>query len=348
MEMRKLGRTDLEVSSLCLGTMTWGEQNSERDGHEQMDYAVTQGINFFDVAEMYPVPPKAETYGRTEEIVGTWFAKTGKRKDIVLATKVAGPGQMDYMRGGPKLDRKSVLAACDTSLARLQTDYIDLYQIHWPSRATNYFGQLGFKPSDDSRAPPIEETLGALGELVKAGKVRHIGVSNETPWGVSEYLRLSRPDNGSASLPRPVSIQNPYSLLNRSFEVGLAEFSHREQISLLAYSPLAFGMLAGKYLNGQRPANARLTLYSRFSRYNGDHAMAATQAYADLAKEQGLALNQMALAFVTSRHFTTANIIGATSMEQLKSNIASHQLKLSKAVIDGIDAIHKRYTIPCP
>jgi aryl-alcohol dehydrogenase-like predicted oxidoreductase len=344
METRTLGRTDLKVSAICLGTMTWGEQNSEADGHAQMDYAVEQGINFFDVAEMYPVPPKAETYGRTEEIVGTWFAKTRKRKDIVLATKVTGPGQMDYMRGGPKLDRNSVLAACDSSLTRLKTDYIDLYQVHWPSRATNYFGQLGFKPSDDSRAPPIEETLGALGELVKAGKVRHIGISNETPWGVSEYLRLSR----EQALPRPVSIQNPYSLLNRSFEVGLSEFAHREDVGLLAYSPLAFGMLAGKYLNGQRPENARLTLFARFSRYNGDHAMAATQAYADLAQQHGLALNQMALAFVTSRHFTTSNIIGATTMEQLQSNIASHQLKLSKAVLDGIEAIHKRYTIPCP
>lgn len=344
MELRTLGRTDLKVSAICLGTMTWGEQNTEAEGHEQMDYAVSQGINFFDVAEMYPVPPKAETYGRTEEIIGTWFAKTGKRKDIVLATKVAGPGQMDYMRGGAKLDRKSVLAACNTSLQRLKTDYIDLYQIHWPSRATNYFGQLGFKPSDDSRAPSIKETLGALGELVKAGKVRHVGISNETPWGVAEYLRLSR----EQGLPRPVSIQNPYSLLNRSFEVGLSEFSHREDLSLLAYSPLAFGMLAGKYLNGQRPANARLTLFARFSRYNGDHAMAATQAYADLAQEHGLALNQMALAFVTGRHFTTANIIGATTMDQLKSNIASHDLKLSKAVLDGIEAIHKRYTIPCP
>jgi aryl-alcohol dehydrogenase-like predicted oxidoreductase len=344
MEMRTLGRTDLKVSALCLGTMTWGEQNTEGEGHAQMDYAVSQGINFFDVAEMYPVPPKAETYGRTEEIIGTWFQKTGKRQDIVLATKIAGPGNMDYMRGGAKLDRKSVLAACDTSLARLKTDWIDLYQIHWPSRATNYFGQLGFKPSDDSRAPSIEETLGALGELVKAGKVRHVGLSNETPWGVSEYLRLSR----EQGLPRPVSIQNPYSLLNRSFEVGLSEFSHREDLGLLAYSPLAFGMLSGKYLNGQRPANARLTLFSRFSRYNGEQAMAATQAYADLAGEHGLALNQMALAYVTARHFTTANIIGATTLEQLASNIASHELKLSKAVLEGIEAIHKRYTIPCP
>lgn len=344
METRTLGRTDLKVSAICLGTMTWGEQNSEAQAHEQMDYALAQGVNFFDVAEMYPVPPKPETQGRTEQYIGTWFKACGKRHAVVLATKITGPGEMSWIRGGPRLDRASVLAACDASLARLQTDYIDLYQVHWPARGTNYFGQLGFKPTEDSRSVPIEETYSALAELVKAGKIRHIGLSNETPWGVSEYLRLSR----ELGLPRPVSIQNPYSLLNRSFEVGLAEFAHREQVGLLAYSPLAFGVLAGKYLNGAKPADGRLTLFSRFQRYNGEHADAATQAYAKVASEHGLSLSQMALAFVTSRHFVTSNIIGATTMAQLESNIASHGIKLSRDVLTALEAVHKRYTIPCP
>lgn len=344
METRTLGRTDLKVSAICLGTMTWGEQNSEAQAHEQMDFALAQGVNFFDVAEMYPVPPKPETQGRTEQYIGTWFKARGKRHAVVLATKITGPGEMSWIRGGPRLDRASVLAACDASLARLQTDYIDLYQVHWPARGTNYFGQLGFKPTEDSRSVPIEETYSALAELVKAGKIRHIGLSNETPWGVAEYLRLSR----ELGLPRPVSIQNPYSLLNRSFEVGLAEFAHREQIGLLAYSPLAFGVLAGKYLNGAKPADGRLTLFSRFQRYNGEHADAATQAYAKVASEHGLSLSQMALAFVTSRHFVTSNIIGATTMAQLESNIASHGIKLSRDVLTALEAVHKRYTIPCP
>jgi len=344
METRTLGRTDLKVSAICLGTMTWGEQNSEAQAHEQMDYALAQGVNFFDVAEMYPVPPKPETQGRTEQYIGTWFKARGKRHEVVLATKITGPGEMSWIRGGPRLDRASVLAACDASLARLQTDYIDLYQVHWPARGTNYFGQLGFKPTEDSRSVPIEETYSALAELVKAGKIRHIGLSNETPWGVAEYLRLSR----ELGLPRPVSIQNPYSLLNRSFEVGLAEFAHREQVGLLAYSPLAFGVLAGKYLNGAKPADGRLTLFSRFQRYNGEHADAATQAYAKVASEHGLSLSQMALAFVTSRHFVTSNIIGATTMAQLESNIASHSIKLSRDVLTALEAVHKRYTIPCP
>lgn len=344
METRTLGRTDLKVSAICLGTMTWGEQNSEAQAHEQMDYALAQGVNFFDVAEMYPVPPKPETQGRTEQYIGTWFKARGKRHEVVLATKITGPGEMSWIRGGPRLDRASVLAACDASLARLQTDYIDLYQVHWPARGTNYFGQLGFKPTEDSRSVPIEETYSALAELVKVGKIRHIGLSNETPWGVAEYLRLSR----ELGLPRPVSIQNPYSLLNRSFEVGLAEFAHREQIGLLAYSPLAFGVLAGKYLNGAKPADGRLTLFSRFQRYNGEHADAATQAYAKVASEHGLSLSQMALAFVTSRHFVTSNIIGATTMAQLESNIASHGIKLSRDVLTALEAVHKRYTIPCP
>lgn len=344
MKTRRLGHTGLHVTELCLGTMTWGEQNSEAEAHEQMDYAVAQGINFFDAAEMYPVPPRAETQGRTEQYIGSWFAKRGKRKDIILATKITGPGDFAYLRGGAKLDRKSVLSACDTSLQRLQTDTIDLYQIHWPERNTNYFGKLGYAPRDDAKATPIEETLSALDELIKAGKVRHIGISNETPWGLAEYLRLQREKN----LPRVVSVQNPYSLLNRSYEIGLAEFAHREQIGLLAYSPLAFGVLSGKYLDGARPANGRITLFKRFSRYTSAQAEAAVREYVALARQHGLDPAQMALAYVTSRPFVTSNIIGATTMEQLRANIASADLVLSDEVQQGIEKIHQFHTIPCP
>ena len=344
MRTRKLGPTDLEVSRICLGTMTWGEQNSEAEAHQQLDYAVAQGINFIDAAEMYPVPPRAETQGRTEQYLGSWLKARGGRDRLVIASKVIGPGEFPWIRGGPRLDRASVLAACDTSLRRLQTDVIDLYQVHWPARSTNYFGQLNYRATNDRAATPIEETFGAMAELVQQGKVRHIGISNETPWGVSEYFRLSR----ERSLPRPVSIQNPYSLLNRSFEVGLSEFAHRDKLGLLAYSPLAFGVLAGKYLDGARPPQGRITLFPRFGRYNGEHANAAVAEYLALARQHGLDPAQMALAFVTSRPFTVSTIIGATSMEQLRSNIASSEIKLSDEVLQGIEAIHKRYTIPCP
>jgi aryl-alcohol dehydrogenase-like predicted oxidoreductase len=344
MKQRALGNTELQVSRICLGTMTWGEQNSEAEAHEQLDYAVAQGINFIDAAEMYPVPPKAETQGRTEQYLGTWLKARGRRDDLVIATKVIGPGEFPWIRGGPRLDRQSVLAACDTSLQRLQTDYIDLYQVHWPARSTNYFGQLGYRATHDRAATPIEETLGALAELVQQGKVRHVGISNETPWGVAEYFRLAREKN----LPRPVTIQNPYSLLNRSFEVGLAEFSHRDRLGLLAYSPLAFGTLSGKYLGGAQPPQGRITLFARFTRYKGEHAAQAIAEYVALARKHGLDPAQMALAFVNSRPFVNANIIGATTMEQLRSNIASADLKLDDEVLQGIEAIHKRYTIPCP
>lgn len=343
MEYRALGRTELKVSRICLGTMTWGEQNGEADAHAQMNMALAAGVNFFDTAEMYPVPPKAETQGLTESYIGTWFKKTGRRQDIVLASKVIGPGMFPYLRGGPRLDRAQVLAACEASLRRLQTDRIDLYQVHWPQRPTNYFGQLGYEHRGDGDVT-IEETLSALAELVQQGKVRYIGISNETPWGLSEYLRLHR----EKSLPRVEVIQNPYSLLNRSFEVGLAEFAHREQTGMLAYSPLAFGVLSGKYLDGARPAGARLTLFTRFSRYNGEHAAAATAEYVALARRHGLDPAQMALAFVTSRPFVTANIVGATTLEQLRSNLDSVRVELSPDVLKGIDAIHARYTIPCP
>jgi aryl-alcohol dehydrogenase-like predicted oxidoreductase len=344
MKLHPLGATDVRVSEIALGTMTWGEQNSEADAHAQMDYAVAQGVNFFDAAEMYPVPPKAETQGRTEQYIGSWFQRSGRRRDIVLATKVTGPGDMPWLRGGARLDRQSVRAACEASLKRLRTDWIDLYQVHWPERNTNFFGKLGYAPRDESHATPIEETLSALAELQNAGKVRHIGISNETPWGVAEYLRLAR----EKALPRVVSIQNPYSLLNRSFEVGLAEFAHREQVGLLAYSPLAFGVLSGKYLGGQRPTGARLTLFSRFQRYTNPEAEAATAEYVRLAHANGLDPAQMALAYVNSRPFLTATIVGATTLPQLEVNIGSAALRLSAEVLSAIDNIHRRYTIPCP
>lgn len=343
MQYAPLGRTGLQVSRLCLGTMTWGEQNSEADAHAQMDMAVAAGVNFFDTAEMYPVAPRAETQGRTEAYIGTWFKKTGKRRDIILASKVIGPGMFPYLRGGPCLDRAQVLAACEASLRRLQTEVIDLYQVHWPQRPTNYFGKLGYEHRDVD-GPSIEETLGALNELVQQGKVRHIGISNETPWGLHEYLRLHREQHW----PRVASIQNPYNLLNRSFEVGLAEFSHREQVSLLAYSPMAFGALSGKYLNGARPASTRLVLFTRFTRYSSPEAEAAIQAYVSLAHQHGLDPAQMALAYVNSRPFVTSNIIGATTLEQLRSNLDSLSLTLPAPVLEAIESLHRRHTIPSP
>ena len=345
MQTRKLGNTDIDVSLICLGTMTWGEQNTEQEAFEQLDYATGAGINFIDAAEMYPVPPRAETQGLTETYLGNWLASRGKRDDLVIASKVAGPGNgLGYLRGGPRLTRDHIREACESSLKRLQTDYIDLYQVHWPDRSANFFGKLGYVRNPSETMTPIEETLGALDELVKEGKIRHVGLSNETPWGTMEYLRLSREN----SWPRVVSIQNPYSLLNRSFESGLAEFAHREGTGLLAYSPLAFGMLTGKYLGGKWPEKARLTLYERFSRYTGEHAADATRAYCELAHQNGLSPAQMALAWVNSREFVTSNIIGATSMEQLKENIGSAEINLSQDLVAAIEAIHAEFTYPCP
>ncbi len=348
MEYRKLGRTDIDVSLVCLGTMTWGEQNSEAEGHEQMDYAVSRGVNFFDVAEMYPISPRKETYADTERVIGTWFEKSGKREDIVLATKVIGPSSgFKYIRNDAKrLTESDILAACEGSLQRLKTDYIDIYQIHWPSRPANYFGRLDFPNNADySQAVEIEETLGALAKLVEQGKVRHIGVSNETPWGVAEYLRLAE-KNG---WPRPVSIQNPFNLLNRSFEIGLSEFGVREQVGLLAYSPLGCGTLSGKYLDGKQPQGARLTLWpERYSRYTKPMGLKATQEYARVAEKHGLAFDQMSLAWVKSKNYVTASIIGATSMEQLKRNIDAYEMDLSEEVIADIDEVHRTYPNPAP
>ena len=347
MEYRTLGRTDLKVSALCLGTMTFGEQNSETDAHTQLDMALAAGVNFIDTAEMYPVAPRAETQGRTEQYIGTWLQARGNRDKVILASKVTGPADwVDYLRDGHlRFDRKNITAAVDASLQRLQTEYLDLYQLHWPERNTNYFGKLAYPAGEDAPdLTPIVETLEVLNELILAGKIRHIGLSNETPWGVMRFLQTAEQHD----LPRVVSVQNPYNLLNRSFEVGLSEVALRENAGLLAYSPLAFGVLSGKYLNGARPAGARLTLWDRFSRYNGEIAMAATQAYVDLAKDHSLDPAQMALAYVTSRSFLTSSIIGATTVGQLQSNLASAELVLSQEVLEAIEAIHQRYTYPCP
>ena len=345
-DKRPLGKTGIDVTSICLGTMTWGEQNTEAEAHQQLSYACDErGINFIDTAELYPVPPKADTQGRTEQYIGSWLNQRGQRDDLVIATKACGPGEwVNYFRGGPRHTKAHLDAAIDASLARLQTDYVDLYQLHWPDRPTNFFGQLGYTHVDGADETPIDEILTALESLVVSGKVRAIGLSNETPWRVMTFLETARREG----LPVVASIQNPYSLLNRTFEIGLSEIAHREAVGLLAYSPLAFGVLSGKYLGGKRPEGARLTLFDRFSRYSNPEATRATEAYAALAAEHGLSLTAMALAYVTSRPFVTSNIIGATSMEQLKENIDTHDLKLSDAVLDGIEAIHVSQPNPSP
>jgi aryl-alcohol dehydrogenase-like predicted oxidoreductase len=344
---RPLADTGLNVSALCLGTMTFGEQNNEREAFEQLDLALAAGVNFIDTAEMYSVPPRAETMGSTETVIGRWLAERGCRDQVVIATKVAGPGGdwLNYIRGGDNhLDRANILAAADASLRRLQTDVIDLYQLHWPERDNNRFGQLGYRHHDDAEQVTLLETLEALGELVQAGKIRHVGVSNETPWGLMRFLHLAEQHD----LPRMVSIQNPYSLLNRTFEIGLAEISHRENVGLLAYSPLGFGVLSGKYLNGQLPAASRLRLFPDYTRYSNPQAQKATHDYVTLAHDHGLDPAQMALAFVTSRPFLTSNIIGATTLAQLRSNLDSIEQTLSDELLDDIEQIHARHPNPSP
>ncbi len=344
MQYTKLPHSSLEISKLCLGTMTFGEQNTQADAFSQLDYALERGINFIDTAEMYPVPPKAETQGKTEAFIGNWLEKSGKREKVVLASKVAGPRNVPYIRDNMALDHRHIHQAIDDSLSRLKTDYIDLYQLHWPQRQTNTFGQLNYPYPDKQEEVTLIETLEALSDLVRMGKVRYIGVSNETPWGLMTYLRLAEKHD----LPRMVSIQNPYNLLNRSFEVGLSEISHHEGVKLLAYSPMAFGVLSGKYLNGARPAGARCSLFERFQRYFTPQGLQATEAYVNLAREFGLDPAQMALAFVNQRPFVAANIIGATNLQQLKSNIDSLELELSEELLLKIQEIGTRYSNPCP
>jgi aryl-alcohol dehydrogenase-like predicted oxidoreductase len=349
MRYNKLGHTDIDVSVVCLGTMTWGEQNSEAEGHAQMDRALDGGVNFWDTAELYSIPPGAATYGRTEEIIGTWFAANpSRRSEVVLATKVAGRAtRLPYMRphlfdGETRLDRRSILEAADASLKRLQTDYIDLYQLHWPERQTNYFNALNYEHDPETDGFPLEESLRALEDLVTAGKVRYVGVSNETAWGVMEFLRLAEREG----LPKIVSVQNPYNLLKRDYEIGLAEVSCRTGAGLLAYSPLAMGVLSGKYLDGTFPQGSRMALYREyFPRYMSERAVATTAKYVALAREHGLDPAQMANTFVNTRPFTTANIIGATTLDQLDSAIATGDMTLSDEVLAGIEAIHKETPI---
>ena len=348
MKYRKLGRTDTEVSLIGLGTMTWGEQNTEAQAHEQLDYALSRGINLVDTAEMYPVPPKAETQGRTETYIGTWLAKTKRRQDIVLASKAAGPvrdpKRPGHIRDGKtNLDRKNLTAALDASLKRLQTDYLDLYQLHWPDRTTATFGRE-YPWIKDEYTTPIEETLEVLQDFVRAGKVRHIGVSNETPWGVSQFIKHAE----NRDLPRIATIQNPYSLLNRVYETGLSEFSHLEQVSLLAYSPLAMGVLSGKYVGGARPEGARLTLFTRFTRYSNPQSEAATEQYVKLARDHGLSPTHLALAWVNQQPSVASNLIGATTLEQLKEDIDSVDVTLSDELLKAIDAIHAQHPNPAP
>mgnify|MGYP002633772047 FL=1 len=342
---KKLGNTDIEVSLVGLGTMTYGEQNTSDEACEQMDYAVAQGINLLDVAEMYPVPPKPETAGLTESYVGDWLRQTGKRSEVVLATKVAGPASVlgvTHIRDGSRLSADHIRRAIEGSLERLQTDHIDLYQVHWPERATNYFGQRGYthRPTLDGIA--VEETFVALAQLVDEGLIGHVGISNETPWGVMEYLRLAR----ELDLPRIATIQNPYSILGRSFENGLAEICIRENVGLLAYSPLAFGVLSGKYMRGAMPEGSRIKLFPRFARYRSANSQAATEAYYDVAKKHGLSLVELSLAFVCEQPFVASCLIGATTMEQLKQNIDACQVALSDEVKADLDEVYQQYPDP--
>jgi aryl-alcohol dehydrogenase-like predicted oxidoreductase len=346
MEYRQLGRTDINVSAICLGTMTFGKQNTESEGHLQLDRALEAGINFIDTAEMYPVPPEAETQGLTESYIGSWLAKRGSRDKVIIASKVVGSADwLPYMRGGnPRLNRPHMEAAIDASLKRLGTDVIDIYQLHWPDRNTNYFGKLNYKHQPDAQTIPIAETLEVLHDLIKAGKIRHYGLSNETPWGTMQFIRLAE----EMQIPRPVSIQNPYNLLNRTFEIGLSEIAHNEDIGLLAYSPMAFGMLSGKYLGDTPPPDGRITLFERFSRYSNEQSVNATRHYVELARSHGLDPAQMALAYVTNRPFVTSNIIGATTMAQLETNLDSFNLTLDDEVLEGIEAIHTLQPNPAP
>jgi aryl-alcohol dehydrogenase-like predicted oxidoreductase len=347
MHYRPLGRTGLKVSQICLGTMTWGQQNTEADGHAQMDYALDHGINFFDTAELYPIPPRAETQGTTERIIGSWFKDRGSRDKVILASKVIGRSDNTWFRDdGSKgeLSRVQIEEAVNKSLGRLKTDYIDLYQLHWPDRPMPWGSNPVIYRHQEGDSHPIEEILEALDAMVKAGKIRHVGLSNESAWGTMTFLKHAE----IRGLPRVESVQNAYNLLNRTYETALAEVSVREQVSCLAYSPLGQGFLTGKYLNGARPAGARSTLFARGQRYETPGAEPAIRDYLSLAQEFGLDPAQMALAFVNSRPFMTSTIIGATSMEQLATDIASVDVTISPEISERIDAIHQVHTNPCP
>ncbi len=343
MKQRRLPGTDLDVSEVCLGTMTWGEQNSERDAHAQLDYAVAHGINVIDTAEMYPVPPNATTQGRTETYIGNWLARRGRR-DLVIMTKVAGPGRRDWIRGGrTDLTRDVIAEAVDTSLARLQIDYIDIYQIHWPQRNVPMFGATEFDPAKEKEGPAIGEQVKGMAALIEAGKIRYYGLSNETAWGVCEFRRCAR----ELGVPGPVTLQNSYSLVSRSIDNDLAETLYRESMSLLAYSPLAGGMLSGKYLGGARPPRSRFTLFDTLgARFKRPMVGEAIAAYAELARRRGLTLPQLALGYVKSRWYLGATIIGATTIAQLEEDVAAAQFELDKETLAEIEKIHVRYPNP--
>ena len=345
MNYKNLGNTDLKVSTICLGTMTWGEQNTQEEGFDQMDYALNKGVNFWDTAELYSVPPKPETFGRTEIIIGNWFKKTKKRKEVILATKVCGPMRAYVRGGGYQYGKKNITEAIEGSLKRLQTDYIDLYQLHWPERDTNMFGRLGYEHTEKEDWNRFEDILETLQKFIDNGKIRYLGLSNETPWGVNKFLELA----SKKKLPRMMSVQNPYNLLNRTYEVGLAEISVREKIGLLAYSPLAIGYLTGKYMNNQIPKKSRLDHDSDFwTRYNKPNTEKAVKAYYDIAKKYNIDMAQMSLKFCEIQPFTTSVIIGATTLEQLKTNVESVNVNLEKNVIKEINDVQKTYPNPCP
>lgn len=345
MKYTTIPHTDIQVSKICLGTMTWGNQNTQTEGFEQMDYALEKGVNFFDTAELYPVPANAETYADTERIIGNWFEQRKNRDKVVLATKIAGPGAYTAHIRTTGFTPDSIREALEGSLMRLKTDYIDLYQLHWPERNANFFGKRDYAAdADEQWTVNFQEILKTLEGFIKEGKIRHIGLSNETPWGAMKYLALAEHKN----LPQMKTIQNPYSLLNRTFEVGNAEVSHREHLGLLAYSPLAFGVLSGKYRDGKLPEKSRLKLFPRMARYSSKEATAATEAYATIAAKHNLTLTQLSLAFVTDRPFVTSNIIGATTMEQLAENIATADVTLSADILAEIDAVHNRMPNPSP
>ena len=345
MKFKKLGNTDLDVSLICLGTMTWGTQNTEKDAFEQMDYSISQGVNFFDTAEIYSVPPTSDSYGKTEVMIGNWFEKRKNRDKIILASKVAGPG-CDWIRGGGNnFDEKKIGEAIDGSLKRLKTDYIDLYQLHWPERSTNFFGRRDYSYNNkEGEWNSFENILDALGKYIKSGKIRYIGMSNETPYGLSRYLEISK----NKGAPRMMSVQNPYSLVNRTYEIGMSEISIRQKCGLLVYYPLAAGALSGKYRNGEMPKNSRMSLFKGWERHLNPLAMRAYDEYYKLAKDFNLTMVQLAQSFVNSRPFVTSNIIGATTMEQLKENIDSVNIDFTDEMMERVDKIHNENPNPSP
>ncbi len=343
MEYNILPNSNIKVSKICLGTMTWGRQNNQQEAFDQMDYSIDKGVNFFDTAELYPVPATPDKYAITEEIIGNWFQQSKKRDKIILATKIAGPG--DYTAHIRKTGFKgnSIENALDGSLKRLKTDYIDLYQLHWPERITNTFGNRNYQYFNDSWEDNFEFILEKFKELIKIGKIRHIGLSNENPWGIMKFLEYSKRE-----LPKMITVQNPYSLLNRLFEVGSSEICKRENVGLLAYSPLGFGILTGKYFNGKMPKNSRLDLFPTLKRYSNENSIKAAKLYQEVAKKHNLSLTHLSLSFVNDRPFVTSNIIGATNLEQLKENIESVNIKLSDEIISEINSINNKIPNPSP